>query len=145
MGKKKTLADKIAENKIYYDSIGRVWCQILNSHINFTSEGRLHLIYKGNRKKRKVPAQEYKLRLFPLVIPALKNSTNIQNWRLPDADDERDVQFYAITCTVSHKRPIEVRVIVKRTGDGQFNYHSVMEHRKTRRKRKTKKPRFSRG
>lgn len=141
---KKSLASKIAENKVYYDSIGRVWCKILNSHIHFTSEGRLHLIYKGNRKKRNVVEQEYKLRLFPLVIPALKNSNNIQNWRFPDGDNgsNSDVQFYAITCNVGRKRPIEIRVIVKRTGDGEFNYHSVMENKTDP---KTKKPRKKRG
>lgn len=135
----KELVDIIAENKVYYDSIGRVWCKILNSYVHFTSEGRLHLIYKGNRKKRPVVEQRYKLRLFPLAVPALKHSTTIQNWRFPEDDQSStDVQFYAITCIVSRKHPIEVRVIVKRTGDGQFNYHSVMEHKlikKTRNKR----------
>ena len=134
---KKNLKQLIADNKIYYESIGRVWCKMLNSHVNFTSEGRLHLIYKGNRKKRNVSEQKYKLRLFPLVVPALKNSQNIEDWRFVGADD---VQFYALTCVVGQKRPINIRVIVKRTGDGQFNYHSVMEHKKT-----TKKPRKRRG
>lgn len=139
---KKDLADIITENKVYYDSVGRVWCKILNSYVHFTSEGRLHLIYKGNRKKRPVVEQQYKLRLFPLVIPVLKHSTTIQNWPFPDEIEESDdVQFYAITCVVG-KRPIEVRVIVKRTGDGQFNYHSVMEHKKPN---TTKKPRTRRG
>lgn len=134
--------DIIAENKVYYDSIGRVWCKILNSYVHFTSEGRLHLIYKGNRKKRPVAEQRYKLRLFPLVIPVLKNADTIQDWRFPKANTgSSDTQFYAITCVVSHKRPIEVRVIVKRTGDGQLNYHSVMEHKT---KKNTKKPRKKR-
>ncbi len=136
------LNDVIADNKLYYDSIGRIWCKILNSYVHFTSEGRLHLLYKGNRKKRPVIEQRYKLRLFPLVVPALKHSTNLQDWRFPDAEQERsDIQYYAVTCTVSRKHPIEVRVIVKRTGDGQFNYHSVMEHKL----RRTKKPRKTRG
>lgn len=143
MTKKKELSEKIYENKLYYDSIGRVWCGILNSYVHLTSEGRLHLIYKGNRKKRNTTEQDYKLRLFPLVVPVLKHSKNIQNWRFPDDEHEgSDVQYYAITCVVGRKRPIDVRVIVKRTGDGQFNYHSVMEHKS---RRKTKKPRRKRG
>jgi len=138
----KELLEIIAENKVYYDSIGRIWCKVLNSYVHFTSEGRLHLIYKGNRKKRPVIEQRYKLRLFPLVIPTLKHSTSIQSWRLPDLEPESaDTQFYAVTCVVGRK-PIEVRVIVKRTGDGQFNYHSVMEHKV---KNSIKKPRKKRG
>lgn len=141
---KKDLATIIAENKVHYDSIGRVWCKILNSYVHFTSEGRLHLIYKGNRKKRPVAEQQYKLRLFPLVVPALKHSDTLQDWRFPDGQDDapKDVQYYAITCTVSHRNPISVRVIVKRTGDGQLNYHSVMEHKD---RKSTKKPRARRG
>jgi hypothetical protein len=79
-----------------------------------------------------------------LVVPALKHSDTIQNWRFPEGEaaESEDVQYYAITCVVSRKSPIEVRVIVKRTGDGQFNYHSVMEHRK---RSDTKKPRAKRG
>jgi len=139
----KNLGDIIAENKIYYDSIGHIWCKILNSYIHFTSEGRLHLIYKGNRKKRPIVEQRYKLRLFPLVISTVKHSTNIQDWRFRGVEaNSSDVQFYAITCVVSRKNPIEVRVIVKRTGDGQFNYHSVMEHKVNK---VIKKPRKKRG
>jgi len=140
----KNLKDIILENKTYYESIGRVWSPILNSYIHFTSEGRIHLTHKSNRGKRTVKEQYYKLRLFPLVIPALKNSTNIQAWRFQgDESNPHNVQHYAITCIVGRKNPINLRVIIKRTGDGQFNYHSVMEHKSNN--KTTKKPRNKRG
>ena len=120
---KKDLKTLIAETRAKYDSIGRVWCPILNAYVHFTSEGRIHLIYKGNRKKRPVKEQEYKLRLFPLVVPVLKNATEIQEWRFSEHDD---IQYYAIRSEVGKKRTLKVRVIIKRTGDGQLNYHSVM-------------------
>ena len=94
----------------------------MNSDIHFTSEGRIHLIYKGNRKKRTVKEQYYKLNLFPLVIPVLKNSTELKAWRFREKDD---IQYYAISGKAGRKN-IKIRVIVKRTGDGQFNYYSVM-------------------
>ena len=121
------LNELIEEYYTKYDSIGRVKSKILNSDVHFTAEGRLHLLYKGNRKKRNVQEQRYKLMLFPLVIPVLKFSDNIQNWRFRSPDDPADVQYYAVVGKAGHA-DLEVRVIVKRTGDGQFNFHSVMKH-----------------
>lgn len=117
----------IEEYYAKYDSIGRIKCKILNSDVHFTAEGRLHLLYKGNRKKRKVAGQRYKLTLFPLVIPVLKYSRDLQNWRFLNVDDPEDIQYYAVVSEAGHSK-IKVRVIVKRTGDGQFNFHSVMRH-----------------
>ena len=125
-GRQKDLKELIAETRIKYDSIGRVWCDVLNSYVYFTSEGRIHLIYKGNRKKRTVKEQYYKLNLFPLVVPVLKSSTEIQTWRFKQTNN---TQYYAITGTVG-KKNLKIRVIIKRTGDGQFNYHSVMIDKK---------------
>ena len=122
---KKDLKQLIEDNRIYYNSIGRIWCPILNSDVHFTSEGRIHLIYKGNRKKRTVKEQLYKLKLFPLVVPVIKNSSEIEAWRFPNPNNEKDIQYYAI-CGIAGRRKLKVRVIIKRAGDGQFNYHSVM-------------------
>lgn len=124
----KALPKMVAKNKAKYSSIGRVWCPILNSFVHFTAEGRLHLIYKRNRKKRNEKEQIYKLSLFPFAIPVIKNSENIKNWRTSSLQNS-DVQFYAITniCNAHKGKPINIRVIIKRTGDGQFNFHSIME------------------
>ena len=138
----KPLKQQIEETRTYYDSIGRVYSKILNSYVYFTAEGKRHLLYKGNRKKRDVNEQRYKLNLFPLVIPVLKHATSIQDWRFPDGQQEEDVQYYAVVCNVGSKRKLPVRVIVMRTGDGQINYHSVMKHVNSSR---TKKPRKKRG
>ncbi|MBQ3445221.1 hypothetical protein IJG29_00595 [Candidatus Saccharibacteria bacterium] len=119
----KDLQQIIADTRVRYDSIGRVWCPVLNSYVHFTSEGRLHLIYKGNRKKRTVKEQIYKLNLFPLVIPVLKTSSEIESWRF--RGESKNIQYYAISGEVGRKKS-RIRVIIKRTGDGQFNYYSVM-------------------
>jgi hypothetical protein len=129
---------KLLENsKRRYESIGRVYSPILNSYVYFTSEGYHHLIYKGNRKKRNVNEQCYKLELFGLVIPVLKNCEEIMKWRFSgEAGTGQDIQHYALVHPAG-KKPVPIRVIIKRTGDGQFNFHSVMKH--------TKKPRIVRG
>lgn len=121
------LKEKINRVRTKYNSIGRVYCKILNTHVYFTSEGMLHLLYKGNRKKRNVAEQWYKLNLFPLVIPVLKNADHVQNWRFTSRVIEDGIQYYALVHEVG-KEKIKVRVIVKRTFDGQYNFHSVMKH-----------------
>lgn len=128
--------NQLIETKRYYDSLGRVFCPILNCYVHFNSDGYRHLIYKTNRKKRNVKEQQYKLRFIKLIIPVLKHSSQLADWRF--ADGKSDMQHYAVVYTVG-KNPIKVRVIVKRTGDGQFNFHSVMGHENN------KKPRHKRG
>lgn len=117
------LRELIAGIRAEYQKIGRVWCPILNSYVHFTSEGRIHLIYKGNRKKRTEKEQFYKLRLFPFVVPVIKTSDTIKDWRFSPCSG--DIQYYAITGKANSDSPT-IRVIIKRTGNGRFNYHSVM-------------------
>lgn len=125
----KDLKKCIEDTRKKYQSIGRVFCPMLNSYIFFTADGFNHLIYKPNRKKRNVAEQRYKIDLFGLVIPSIKQSKQLDQWRfVGDVNDDHDVQYYALVHGVGRK-PIEVRVIIRRTGDGQFNFHSVMPHK----------------
>lgn len=117
------LQNLISRTRVKYDQINKIWCPILNSYVYFTSEGRVHLLYKSNRKKRPVQEQLYKLRLFPLVIPTIKTSNRIKSIR-PDPKKE-NVKYYAIVGKVGRSK-ISVRVIIKQTSSGRFNYHSVM-------------------
>lgn len=136
----KDLKNCIDDTRQKYQSIGRVFCPILNSYVFFNADGFNHLIYRPNRKKRNVKEQRYKLDLFGLVIPAMKQSKQLEQWRfVGDRGDDHDVQYYALVHAVGRK-PVEIRVIVRRTGDGQFNFHSVMPHNNPK-KRPTKKPR----
>ena len=115
------IRELIAKTRLYYDRINRVWSPALNNFVYFTSEGRIHLLYKGNRKKRPVREQYYKLKLFPHAVSVLQKSKTIQDWRYTSSG----IQYYAIVGMSSTKGP-KLRVIVKRNGEGQFNYHSVM-------------------
>ena len=119
---KKDLRRLIADTRTKYNSIGRIWCPILGAYVYFTSEGRIHLIYKGNRKKRPVKEQYYKLSLFPLVIPIIKQANTIKSLRTAT---NSGIQYYAIVGKAG-KKNLKIRVIIKRTADGQLNYHSVM-------------------
>ena len=128
----------LADTQQKYNSIGRVYSPVLHSEVHFNAEGYRHLIYKSNRKKRTVREQCYKLKLFSLVIPVIKNAESVGKWRFSgEQGSTNDVQHYALVHKVG-KKPVPIRVIIKRTGDGQFNFHSVMME-KINKKRRSKR------
>lgn len=122
------ISNLIDRTRTYYDSIGRVWCPVLNSFVYFGAEGARHMLYKANRKKRPVAEQKFKMALLRPGIRVLKNmDSEIMTWRL---NDDSELDYIAVIANVpdpSRKLNI-IRVIVKRTSDGQFNYHSAMRH-----------------
>lgn len=119
-----------------YESIGRIFCPVLDSYVFFAAEGYRHLIYKSNRKKRTVKEQCYKLKLFGLVVPVIKQADSIEAWRFTGLQGSgKEIEYYALVHQVGRK-PIPLRVIIKRTGDGQFNFHSVMIKKQRNKKRR---------
>ena len=105
--------------RMAYDSIGRVFCQILQKNIVFNAKGFYHLRYKPNGTARTVAERIYKLTLFPLAVAVIKNAISI--------DEERDVLIpestkkgarkikakqIALVAIVGKKKPVAVRIIV---------------------------------
>ena len=118
-----------------YADIGTVYCQILNKNIVFNSTGLRHLTIKPDGTIRNVDEAIYKLTLFPLAIPTIKNATSIS--------DERDIEVsvgrgkrrkykkaktYALAACVGRKKHVIVRVIILRIGDGNYQFYSIMKH-----------------
>lgn len=86
------------------------------------------MLYKSNRKKRTVAEQKYKMALLKPAIRVLKSkSSTIATWRL---NNDSDLDCIAVICNVPDltRKNNMIRVIVKKTSDGQFNYHSAMRH-----------------
>lgn len=121
--------------KTNYDAIGSVYCPILKEAVFFNSSGFHHLNYNSDGSARSVSERIYKMTLFPLVIPVIKNAIAI--------DDERDISVrtsrkkgsllkkaktHAIAALVGKKKPVEIRVILMRIGTGKLTFRSVMKH-----------------
>lgn len=104
-----------------YNKIERIWCPILHEYVYFGSRGRLHLIYKGNRKKRPSKEQLYKLKLFSMVPSAIRNAIAIKEVRCMS----NGIEFFAIIGE-SRQNKKKLRVIIRKTMNGRYNYHSVM-------------------
>ena len=117
-----------------YDGIDSVYCPVLKSKVYFNSIGFRHLRYKPDGTARKLVEIIYKMTLFPLAIPSIKNSVGIV--------DERDINFrvgrknnskikkaktFSLVAQVGAKNPVAVRVIILRVGDGKHVFYSIMK------------------
>ena len=127
------LKTKIRET---YNNIGKVFCPILNTEVVFNAKGFHHLLYKPDGTARDVDEVIYKLKLFPLAIPVIKNALGISEER---SDVEVRVsrkkgskikkgKIYALTSTVGKRKHIDIRVIILKIGNGNFTFLSIMKN-----------------
>ena len=109
-----------------------VYCPCLKGDIVFTSDGFNHLRFRVDRTPRNPAEQMYKLRLLPLVIPVIKNSKEVEEYRkfLLSIDKKiKEIHYWSVTARVG-KQNTSVRVILRRVGKGKIHFWSVMKSRK---------------
>lgn len=122
--------------KITYSSIGSIYCPILDKNIVFNAKGFHHLHYKPDGTPRNTAEKIYKLLLFPLAVPVIKNAIGIYEERKIEIPNSRKkgakkikATQYALTATVGRKNPIEVRVIILEIENGENPiFWSIMKH-----------------
>jgi hypothetical protein len=121
--------------KIFYDSIGSVHCPILKEDVFFTSDGFHHLNYNSDGTARNVAERIYKMALFPLAIPVIKNAIAITEERKIKIRMSRkkntkykEGKTHALVAMVGKRKPSEVKVILLRIGNGKLKFRSVMKN-----------------
>jgi hypothetical protein len=124
--------DFITEAKKKYVAIhSPVFCSCLNRNINFTSDGFMHLIKKGDGKPRTIQEIKYKTKPIPLIVPVIKNATDASyEKRLVRKNSKKNApivlaEYWGLEANVG-KSNVSVRVIIRRVGDGQAHFWSVM-------------------
>ena len=124
----------IASTRAAYDVVGSVYCPILKGRVKFNARGFHHLLYDHDGTPRTANEKIYKLTLFPLAIPTIKNATSISEERQIRVKASRkkdamlkDATQYAIVATVGRKRPVAVRVIIMQIGTGDPMFWSIMK------------------
>ena len=97
--------------------------------------GFRHLFIKPDGTYRNAREAIYKLTLFPLAIPAIKNATTVvdeRNIKIPIGRGRRrkykNAKTYAIDAYVGRKTPVMVKVIIARIGNRNFNFYSIMKN-----------------
>lgn len=122
--------------KTIYNSIGEVYCPILEKMVIFNAKGFHHLHYKPDGTARNVSEKIHKLTLVPLAPPVIKNALGIHDERAIEMRQSRKKDAktvkgkqYALVATVGRKNPVEVRVIILELENSAHPmFWSIMKH-----------------
>jgi hypothetical protein len=116
-----------------------VYNPYFQSHVIFNSDGFHHLQFSARRERNK-KEQLLKFSLLPLAIEIIKKSGTIQEYRRlltpigkpsarTGAIPMKEVEYWGLVAIVgSHS--IKVRAVLRRIGDGNITFWSVMPYSK---------------
>lgn len=120
--------------KINYDAIDVIYCPILKENVVFNARGFHHLCYESDGTPRDANEKIYKMTLFPLAIPVIKNAIGMAEERSVEVRVSRKKntklkkgKTYALVALVGRKNPVKIRVILLRIGNGNLMFRSIMK------------------
>lgn len=127
-----------------YDAQRTIRSPFFNDDIVLNSDGFHHLRYSARRERNK-EEQVLKFTLLPLGLNILKTATTLQEYRKllsPVGDKARRdgavtmklIEWWGFVA-IFVKQDIKVRVIVRKVGDGNLHFWSVMPYSKLKAKR----------
>jgi hypothetical protein len=123
-----------ARSEVYYKQIGAVACPALDEDVHFTSEGFNHLQYKKGGLRVEAE-QRIKMKLLPMAKDIIGRTTTVQEYRRgivrvgkPGTDglSKTSPAHYWGFSHVFFDKNTRVRAIVRRVGNGQLHFWSVM-------------------
>ncbi|MFA4818774.1 MAG: hypothetical protein WC621_02960 [Patescibacteria group bacterium] len=130
---KKTIA------KNFFQSRNSIYNPYFETNIILNSDGLHHLQFSARRERNK-KEQLLKFSLLPLAFKVIEKSGTVQEYRksliIIGKKSKRDglsltkeVQYWALVAIVGQKQ-IKIRVILRRVGDGNITFWSVMPYSK---------------
>jgi len=122
------------KNQTYrqYKRTKKVYCPYLKADIIFSSQGFWHLIYTGRNEKREKRTQLLRFKLFSKAVKLLSITTTLQEFE--ERKEIKTVYFGFIAIIGEWK----IKTIVKRTGNGEYTFWSVIPNWVTNVKRDRK-------
>lgn len=141
----KELHSLIEEVRVIFEKQKVVHSPFFEADITLNSDGLNHLLHKPNRMPRVIAEQKLKLRLVKKALKILKKAGTVQENRIkyekygkPGKDGltkTKAVEYWAFHDIVGEKKRFIIRVIVRRVGDGNLVFWSVMPNGKIERQR----------
>ncbi len=123
-----------------YNRQKTISCPYLQAQVVLNSDGFHHLQF-SDRRERSKEEQSLKFNLLPLALDIIKKSATLQEYRKepirikrPSKDGlslTKIAEYFGFVAIVGEKK-IKIRVIVRRIGDGNFIFWSVMPDSKLR-------------
>ena len=132
---------KVAYKK--YKLIKQVNCPYLNKKVIFNSDGFRHIIYRSKGKKRHINTQLLRFRLLDKAVDLIKKTNTVQEYESIKTEvvtedhyikvtKVKEIEYFGFIGIVDGWK---IKVIVKRKGNGNPIFWSVIPNWVTNRKR----------
>lgn len=133
-----TIKKYINRYRKIYKTLKPTYCPALKAQINFTSEGFNHLIFKnGHRRSNK--QIKNRLPLISLIIPTLKKCKSSSKVQVMDETYKSrliTVMYFELAHIVGKKRPVKIKIIIKKRGSlGNLFFLSAMKQKTPKKRR----------
>ncbi len=125
--------------KKLYEAAGKILCPYFGFDIILNSDGFHHLQFSTRRERNK-EEQLLKFRLLPLALKIIKKSGTVQEMRSdlnPFGKKGKDgftpmktLSYWAFIAIVGKENKIKIKAILRRVGDGNVIFWSVMPYSK---------------
>ena len=113
-----------------------IWCPYLKQDVVLNSDGFHHLQFSARRERNK-NEQLLKFRLLPLGLWLIKHSSTLQEYRKILAPvgkaSARDgmtamkhIEYWGFFGIIGEDKKVKARVVLRRVGDGNITFWSVM-------------------
>ena len=110
-----------------------VYSKVLNEYVVFNTKGFNHLRFRTDNTPRNKKEAKYKLGLLPLVRPVIHNAPVFEKYtrRTSPVGGSRkvvlkEIDYWSIVAVVG-KQNVKIRVVIRRIGNGQIHFWSVMK------------------
>lgn len=125
--------------KIVYSSQKEIYCPYFATSVVLNSDGFHHLQFSARRERSK-NEQLFKFNLLPSGLELIRKSATLQEYRKlltpigkksarDGAVPMKEVEYWGFVAIVGEKR-IKVRVVLRRVGNGNITFWSVMLYSK---------------
>lgn len=124
------------ETETFYKSIKSVHCPYFGKEIIFNADGFHHLQFSAERERTK-EEQLLKFSLLSAVPHILRNAGTVQEYRHTmepvgqkrfgdGAREMREIEYWGIIAITKGEKPIRIKIILRRVGNGNIIFWSVM-------------------
>ena len=136
----------LTETEAHYKTISSIHCPYFNKKVGFSSDGFHHLRYKVAGSEREKLAQMYKFSLLHGAVEIVRSSGTLQQYRKQwgtvgrkkNSDGSREMkemEYFAFEGILGEGiSMMRIKVIVRRVGNGEPHFWSVMSDADLKRK-----------
>ncbi len=133
-------ADAKEKARDRYDAQKSIHCSYFQNDVILNSDGFHHLQFSARHERNK-REQLLKFSMLPLAFEIIRKSGTIQEYRkvlMPIGKKSvrdgltpmKEVEFWGLVAIVERSKPIKVRVVLRRVGNGNVIFWSAMPYGK---------------